>query len=325
MGIDQDRITLNLSPTPAQWRKNIHVCGDSTFGPQVADCRGRFDFTLLFEECFLSIVPSALVLLALPFRYRQLWRTRLPKVTKSSIYWAKLVLGQVFGIAQLSLLVVWFLPHCAANANVCRRGSAVLSDVHRSALSVASGTSVFHPSLIRTLLNISLSLSFLFDAVRVRSLWLASCTVLAAIYTASVALKGVWFCLESRSKRASFIDRTVQYGDEEVHGVYNGAFFWWVNPLFRLGFKSTLSGEDLPHLDQRMSVDRLPHGFARRWAFAVTNYVGNPHPDKSQGHGLIGAFALVFTLKALFNCLYEHYTFRLITQIRGAIVFIYHI
>lgn len=50
--------------------ENIHTCGDNGFGPQVNHCRGGFDFTLLFEECFFSIVPSVLLLLALPIRYR---------------------------------------------------------------------------------------------------------------------------------------------------------------------------------------------------------------------------------------------------------------
>lgn len=71
--------------------ENITHCGDNELGPQVADCRGNFDFTLLFEEYFLSIVPSALILLALPARYRHLRKKRTHEVVKSPIYWAKLV------------------------------------------------------------------------------------------------------------------------------------------------------------------------------------------------------------------------------------------
>lgn len=116
------------------------------------------------------------------------------------------------------------------------------------------------------LLNFFLSLSLLFDIVRLRSLWLASYTVLAAIYTASIALKLAWFCLESRTKQECFIDKSVQYGDEEVCGLYSRTFFWWINPLFLLGFKKTLSVEELPRLDQTLSAHRLHHTFSRRWA-----------------------------------------------------------
>ena len=36
---------------------------DSTFGPAVIGCRGNFDFTLLFEQVVLSIVPAGLFIL----------------------------------------------------------------------------------------------------------------------------------------------------------------------------------------------------------------------------------------------------------------------
>ena len=70
--------------------ESIQRCGDDKFGPQVTNCRGGFDFTLLFEECCLSIVPSALLLMALPFRYRSIWQKRAPRVASNVNYWAKL-------------------------------------------------------------------------------------------------------------------------------------------------------------------------------------------------------------------------------------------
>lgn len=213
------------------------------------------------------------------------------------------------------------------------------------------------------LLNISLSLSLLFDAVRVRSLWLASDTAIAGIYTASITVKVIWFYLESRSKRGSFLNPRVQYGDEEVHALYSRTFFWWLNPYLFLGFKHILSVDDLPHLDQALSENVLHRRLVTLWtqgtlfsklgrpmlvishptgataskssrnalacstiytfkssvlcAFisrlavigfnysqpflitALTNYVQESNPSKSQGYGLIGAFALVFVLKGV--------------------------
>lgn len=77
---------------------NIHVCGDDEFGPRVVHCRGDFDFTLLFEECFFSIAPSALLLLVLPLRYKQLWKHRTVIVSQSWAYWAKLVRASCQGM-----------------------------------------------------------------------------------------------------------------------------------------------------------------------------------------------------------------------------------
>jgi hypothetical protein len=75
---------------------SIALCGENNFGPAVTDCRDNFDFTLLFEECFLSIVPSILLLLALPFRYRHLWKKRTKDVAQSPVYWAKAVCSPSF-------------------------------------------------------------------------------------------------------------------------------------------------------------------------------------------------------------------------------------
>ena len=47
-----------MSQKSCNWR-------DDTFGPYAGDCRGGFDFTLLFEETILTILPTSLFLLVL--------------------------------------------------------------------------------------------------------------------------------------------------------------------------------------------------------------------------------------------------------------------
>jgi len=48
---------------------------DDTFGPLIApECRGGFDFTLLFEQIFLSSVPCVFYLLLCTIRLAQLRR-----------------------------------------------------------------------------------------------------------------------------------------------------------------------------------------------------------------------------------------------------------
>jgi hypothetical protein len=64
---------------------------DKTFGPYAgSQCRGGFDFTLLFEESILSILPLALVLGVAPFRILYLWRKQ-TKVATSGLLYMKLV------------------------------------------------------------------------------------------------------------------------------------------------------------------------------------------------------------------------------------------
>jgi hypothetical protein len=55
----------------SKMNSTLGLCGpnpDNYFGPQVKGCPGIFDFTLLFEQTILSIVPSSMLLLAFPLR-----------------------------------------------------------------------------------------------------------------------------------------------------------------------------------------------------------------------------------------------------------------
>jgi ATP-binding cassette subfamily C (CFTR/MRP) protein 1 len=68
---------------------------DNSFGPFI-EFPGRvtFDFTLLFEETILSILPSALFLLLIPSRILRLWKTP-RKVTGSYLQTVKIVSFQI--------------------------------------------------------------------------------------------------------------------------------------------------------------------------------------------------------------------------------------
>ncbi|RAH78396.1 multidrug resistance protein MDR [Aspergillus japonicus CBS 114.51] len=342
--------------------ENIHTCGDNEFGPQAGHgCRGGFDFTLLFEECFFSIAPSVLLLLILPVRWKQLRPGRIRKVSQSGLYWAKLGLGQAFGATQLALLIVWLLPHAPrTQASLPAAALSFAASLGLLLLSHWEHLFCIHPSHI---LNLALSVSLFLDAVRARSLWLAFNTTIAGLYSASIAIKVVWFYLESHSKRGLLKNTQVQYGNEEVTGLYSRVFFWWANPYLFLGFKSLFSIDDLPHLDQSLSAHVLHERLRDSWnrasksshnalaycsmytfkssivcsfmeriaviglsysqpflITALTDYVEETKPDRNKGYGLIGAFGLVFLLKGIFNCLYQHHNYRLMTKVRGALV-----
>lgn len=158
---------------------------------------------------------------------------------------------------------MWFLPHAPkTRASLAAAALAFLSSVGLLFLSHWEHVFSVHPS---HLLNIALSVSLLFDIVRVRSLWFASNMAIAGIYAASMTLKIIWFYLEAQSKRKSFLNPREWYGEEEIHGLYSRTFFWWINSYLYLGFKNVLSVEDLPHLDRTMSVDVLHRRLAMRW------------------------------------------------------------
>ena len=57
---------------------------DDSFGPHAGPCRGGFDFTLLFEESILSILPTLALLIVIPFRVNYLWKRQI-KVNASIV------------------------------------------------------------------------------------------------------------------------------------------------------------------------------------------------------------------------------------------------
>lgn len=72
---------------------------DNAIGPVVSHCRGGFDFTLLFEQAILSLVPSALVLAAAFYRLLVFYRRPTKIVTTPCVLWvtAKQVNPTVIG------------------------------------------------------------------------------------------------------------------------------------------------------------------------------------------------------------------------------------
>ena len=65
-------------------------CSDNTFGPIVQGCRDGFDFTRLFEDAILSLVPRMLVLLISAVRVAQLYAR--PVLARGrSLQWSKQV------------------------------------------------------------------------------------------------------------------------------------------------------------------------------------------------------------------------------------------
>ena len=59
------------------------IVAQDVFGPTVgAECHNGFDFTLLFEESFFTILPCSLLLLCLPV---QLFRSRSAPLTRRGV------------------------------------------------------------------------------------------------------------------------------------------------------------------------------------------------------------------------------------------------
>jgi len=76
---------------------------DDDFGPQL---EGSFDFTLLFEQTVLSILPSALLLLSSPWRIASLVSKRTARIKAGLLLWTKLVSPH----PSTGVIVAWPCP-----------------------------------------------------------------------------------------------------------------------------------------------------------------------------------------------------------------------
>jgi ATP-binding cassette subfamily C (CFTR/MRP) protein 1 len=108
--------------------------------------------------------------------------------------------------------------------------------------------------------------SILFDVAQIRTLFLRSWGLqVSIIETLSVILKAVLLVMESSKKTNSLKKLTVKPSQEEASGTFGRDFFWWLSGLFRKGYSSVLSVEDLDSVDIEVSSKPVHTSFVRLW------------------------------------------------------------
>ncbi|KAI5197133.1 putative multidrug resistance protein [Aureobasidium subglaciale] len=353
----------NATLETAVWQiRNVAtVCAfadDNLFGP-VIDKRCRaFDFTLLFEQAFLSLVPSILLILGSFIRLVGIVRWDV-KTFKSRLHSSKLV-RDVLRL-QLALLVVTALPSTPRTTlSLPAAGLSFVGAILLCLLSHLEHKKSIRPS---ALLNAYLFFSALFDIVQLRTLWeIDGLEQIARLSSSALALKIVVLVLEAWEKGSLL---TFPYRDttpEARSGVYNRSVFWWLNHFLTIGFGKVITFEDLYPLDDALSSEQLAESAQSSWQrsdkisqhallwntvvclkwpllapavprlaligfnysqpFLITriiNYVQHEEKDQNIGYGLIGAAAIIYIGIAISNGRYQHANFRFMAMIRGSL------
>ena len=251
---------------------------DAEFGP--ASSR-EFDFTLLFQDTILTILPATIFLIAAGFR--AVWLTSSPnKVATSLSHSTKLVcfsqaskpqantfqvLLSAFAAVQLTVLLAR-----ATNLEVATRASVAAAALDFTAACVLFVLSCFEhgrsvtPS---TVIGIYMLVSLPFDAVRLRTFYLlrnSAAQGIANLLSLALAVKFGVLVTEAVEKRGILLEPYRHLPPEATSGVYSRSVFWWLNPLLRLGFGKNLKTDDLFGLDQALSSDSVRSRFRRKWA-----------------------------------------------------------
>jgi ATP-binding cassette subfamily C (CFTR/MRP) protein 1 len=237
---------------------------DNRFGPAVQNCHADFDFTYLFEQSILSLIPSTLLLLYLPYRLRQLCsegsKARLHGITlikqvrnKSSNDDRLFTLHQALYVlilaAQLVTLVFYVSPVIPfIRTTIASQVLAVAVILGLSSLSLLE-----HGRSLRSSdgINVYLFFSITFDAVQVRTLWLRLDSLkLAAAATVCLALKLVILGFEAQGKRKYLFRKYQSLAPETLSGVFARRCFWWLNGMLMRGYKNLIRPDQLEDIKE---------------------------------------------------------------------------
>ena len=237
---------------------------DNAFGPLVDQLCRTFDFTLLFEQSILSIIPNALFLLLTPICLYRLRHAPKSVLEPNWFGFTKALSAAILACLQLALLVLWTLSQHRTPFSIA---AAILSLIASTALVYTSW--VLHFRLVRpsSLLDLYLSVSIICDAFQVRTLrFVTNSDAIAPVALTSLCVKGVLFVLECQNKHSLLREHyRSNLGAEETAGIFNRWFLTWLNPLFITGNRKLIHNDDLPRLDNELSSEHLREHMQETW------------------------------------------------------------
>jgi hypothetical protein len=250
---------------------NVTNCApsiDASFGPFVPpECRDGFDFTLVFEQSILVLIPASLLLIIAPFRIFRL-RNVPVKVTGHRLRSIKLTLIVLLATLHLVLVVLWATLPRPSNTRLDRVSIAAAcvsfaSSLMSCILSRAEHSKSARPS---SFLNVFFAVSLLLDVALLRTLWLVPVNAaIPAVFTAAFVLKGILVVAEGWSKAPYLVSGSGVHSPEVTAGLYARAVFVWVAPLLLTGSRKLLRPMDLFELDEDMGSAGLIGRFWRHW------------------------------------------------------------
>ncbi|KAK0112722.1 hypothetical protein ONS95_014458 [Cadophora gregata] len=234
--------------------------GDDAFGP--ASSTRDFDFTLTFEQSILTVLPSVLFIGAASFRLAQLFR-RNSRTLPHYRHTLKTITATGYIVLQLALIVLWSTSY--PNRPFMSIPSAAISFFASGIILLLSHFEDRKAARPSTLLNVYLLLSVLFDAAAVRSLWTVKYNHVAAVQSASIAVKIGMLFLEAKQKSQYLLHPYRDYPPEATSGFWNLSFVWWLNKLFVTGFQKLMTTQDLFDIDRNLTSKVAGHRLKDSW------------------------------------------------------------
>lgn len=261
-------------------------CGfaaDTKFGPSVPSCRREFDFTILFEEVVLMIIPACTFIVLACASLLSLLQTR-TLLRYGRLYSLKLFSAAALVIVQIAVLAVQTRLAKKTAASIPSAVVSLIATIFIPMVSHIEHLKSLRPS---TLLVSFLSLTCLFEATRTRTYWLSGEVALAATLSMALGIRLIVLYFEALSKKGLLLARDEKVAMELVAGPISRTVFHWLNGLMTSGYRGVLQPEDLGPIDDRLLTARLRPKFRRIGSRYEANAEKSEQEGYRTGNGLV--------------------------------------
>lgn len=144
-----------------------------------------------------------------------------------------------------------------------------------------------------SIINAYLLLTLPFDAAQLRTRWLRGDNLAGnGIASSILAVKVFVVISEATEKTRILFTPYADCSPENTSGLYSRGLFWWLNPLFQLGFRNVVNDDDLFAADEDLLSKSLEIRFNRHWAdrmpltllvifcSSTNTFIGKKYPRK---------------------------------------------
>ena len=170
--------------------------------------------------------------------------------------------GQSF--LQLALLSLWVAGRgTTTNTTLAAAALALISTLTLGVLSTFEHNRNLRPSAIIQCFFVA---TILLDIPRVRTQWMFERnSSVSSVFLVTLLLRVVLLGLESLQKWKNHADLPEGVSREMMQGIFGHTFFWWINPLFLIGYKRDIHMDDLYQVDANLRGEGLGARLLKSW------------------------------------------------------------
>ncbi|KZL84742.1 atp-binding cassette [Colletotrichum incanum] len=210
----------------------------------------------------ISIAASTLFLLLLPFRLSNL-RGETIKVVQGHRGYGKSTVAIVLSVVQSIALLTGAFSTAQSSTGFFSATASLVACIGLCPLLFFEHARSTRPS---DLAIVYLLVSLACDSAELRTLAYHNAAQSAFVAAAaSLCVKLVLLAVESRSKEDILRGPHDQWPPEQLAGILDRVFFWWINPILARGNRFVLTGDNLPLLDNNLLSGFRRHRALQAW------------------------------------------------------------